>query len=119
MGTYFRLGQTPRSAARWRTKRRGLQGSTWSAFVFRIAVNPSLGRTHAFDGRPWMVAQGLREAWTVQRNAPSESFCAFAFLLCAKASGLPSMANPARRMRRALLSHAPSNAYAFQSPRAT
>jgi len=39
-----------------------------------------MGRTHAFDGRPWTDALGLRGAWTAQRNAAGKPFCAFAIL---------------------------------------
>ena len=53
---------------------------TWNAFVFRAAVKPSLGRTHAFDGWPRMATQGLRGAGTAQRNAADKTFCAFAIL---------------------------------------
>ena len=37
--------------------------------MFRDGVNPSVGRTHAFDGWPRTATQGLRGAWTAQRNA--------------------------------------------------
>ena len=36
--------------------------------TLRAAVNPSLGRTHAFDGRTGKYAPGLRGAWTAERN---------------------------------------------------
>jgi hypothetical protein len=38
------------------------------------AVNPSLGRTHAFDGCTGTYTQGLREAGTAQRNAAGKTF---------------------------------------------
>jgi hypothetical protein len=47
---------------------------------FRTAVDPSMGRTHAFDGCPRMVTQGLRGVWTAQRNAAGKTFWAFAIL---------------------------------------
>jgi hypothetical protein len=53
----------------------------WSREVmFRAAVDPSVGRTHAFDGRTWTDALGLRGAWKAQRNAAGKPFCAFAVL---------------------------------------
>jgi hypothetical protein len=34
------------------------------------------GETHASNGHTGMYAQGLREAWTAQRNGKSPAFCA-------------------------------------------
>jgi hypothetical protein len=59
---------------------RFISGRTWRDTYFRAAVDPSMGRTHAFDGRPWTDALGLRGAWTAQRNAAGKPFCAFAIL---------------------------------------
>src|ERR1700730_11553940 len=46
----------------------------------RAAVKPSVGRKHAFDGWPRMATLGLRGAWTAQRNAAGNTFCAIAIL---------------------------------------
>src|ERR1700727_2421229 len=43
--------------------------------AFRIAVNPSLRRTHAFDRRKGKYALGLREAWIAKRNAAGKTSC--------------------------------------------
>jgi len=43
-----------------------------------------MGRTHAFDGWPGTATPGLRGAWTAQRNAASETFCAFASCIAQK-----------------------------------
>jgi hypothetical protein len=65
-------------------------------------VNPSLGRTRAFDGCPRMVTQGLRGAgersamlWAKRSELSLSGFAQ-------KACDLPSLANPARRIRLAL-----------------
>jgi hypothetical protein len=53
-------------------------------------VKPSVGRTHAFDGSPGTVSQGLREAGTAQRNAPGELFALSLSCVARKAGDLPS-----------------------------
>jgi hypothetical protein len=95
--------------------------------MFRDAVDPSLGRTHAFDGRTGMYAQGLRGAGErsamlrtnlsallpqrfgiVPRCGPAgpslrrRSLHATHPAARRKPVVCRSMANPARRMRRAL-----------------
>ena len=42
--------------------------------------NPSLGRTHAFDGWPGMATRGLSGTWIEERDAAGKTFCAFAIL---------------------------------------
>src|SRR6202050_2807392 len=61
---------------------------------FAQALGPSVAtrRTHAFD--PWTPREKLS---ALLRSCNAQ-----------KAGGMPSMANPARRMRRALRFHAPS-----------
>ena len=39
----------------------------------RAGINPSPGRTHAFDGRPWMASPGLRAARIAKRNAAGKT----------------------------------------------
>jgi hypothetical protein len=99
--------------------------SAWIAFVFRDAVttpyngderpeggpeqergvrrntpnNPSMGRTHAFDARVRMDAQGLRAAGIAQRNAAGELSALSLSCYAQKAGDLQSIANPAQRMR--------------------
>ena len=51
-----------------------------ASLAFWNVVNSSMGRTHAFDGRRGTGTQGLREARTTQRNAPRQTFCAFAIV---------------------------------------
>ena len=46
--------------------------------TLRNAVNPSMGGTHAFDGWPWTATPGLSGTRIEERNAPGETFCAFA-----------------------------------------
>ena len=51
-----------------------------ASLAFWNVVNSSMGRTHAFDGRRGTGTLGLREARTTQRNAPRQTFCAFAIV---------------------------------------
>ena len=62
--------------------------------MFRAAVNPSLGRTHAFGGWPRMVTQGLRGAGSVAAMLRA-NLSALLLSCCAqKAGDLPSWQVP-------------------------
>lgn len=71
--------------------------------MFRAAVDPSLGRTHAFDGRTGKGRPGL--ARSRKRSAMLRAKLSALSLSCfaRKASDFQSIENPARRIRLALV----------------